>query len=111
MPDWQYCHFDPGSNCVGFAATAGTRSPSVLAARDCSGDGSAMPDVCVSRCRSVRLAGLPLGVLSPPSSGTYLATGSSTDSFPSSWSMRIAVAVTGLVIDAIQKTASGVIGV
>ena len=40
----------------------------------------------------------------------YFPTGSSTDSFPSSWSIRTAVAVTGLVIDAIQKIVSARIG-
>jgi hypothetical protein len=37
-------------------------------------------------------------------------TGSSTLSFPSSWSIRIATLVTGFVMDAIQNIVSGLIG-
>ena len=29
MPDWQYCHLVPGSNCSGFSAKRGIRSASV----------------------------------------------------------------------------------
>jgi hypothetical protein len=36
-----------------------------------------------------------------------LATGSSTESLPSSWSISTAAAVNGLVIEAIQKMLSG----
>ena len=56
------------------------------------------------------LPGFPPAVLSLASSGRYLATGSSTESLPSSWSISTAVAVTGLVIEAIQKMLSGRIG-
>ncbi len=111
IPDWQYCHFVPGSNCSGFAAKWGIRSASLLAALDSCGVASAMPEVCVNRCRSVSLAGFPSGVLRLASSGRYFDTGSSTESLPSSWSIKMAVAVTGLVIEAIQKRLSGRIGV
>src|SRR5258708_13751141 len=58
----------------------------------------------------VRLAGLPEGVLRLANSGIYFATGSDTVSFPSSWSMRMAAPVMGFVIEAIQKSDSGVSG-
>ena len=69
-----------------------------------------MPEVCVSRWRIVSRAGLPSAVLSSLNSGRYFSTGSSTESLPSSWSIRTAVAVMGLVIEAIQKIVSGRIG-
>ena len=71
---------------------------------------SPMPEVCVSRWRIVTCAGLPSAVLRPLNSGRYFSTGSSTESLPSSWSIMTAVAVIGLVIEAIQKMASGRIG-
>ena len=71
---------------------------------------SLMPEVCVSRWRIVIVTGLPSTDLRSLNSGKCFWTGSSTDSFPSSWSMRTAVAVTGLVIEAIQKIVSGCIG-
>src|SRR5665213_2496700 len=43
MPDWQYCHFAPGSNCNGFSAKCGISSASVRAACDCAPVGSIMP--------------------------------------------------------------------
>ena len=55
-------------------------------------------------------AGEPSGIFIPPSSGRYFDAGSSTESLPSSCSIMIATAVIGLVIDAIQNTASVVIG-
>ena len=58
----------------------------------------------------VRFAGLPDGVFRLANSGRYFATGSATLSLPSSCSIRIATPVTGLVIDAIQNSVSGVIG-
>ena len=58
----------------------------------------------------VRLAGLPDGVFRSAKPGRYFATGSETFSLPSSWSIRIATPVTGLVIEAIQNSVSGVIG-
>ena len=58
----------------------------------------------------VRFAGLPEGVFRLANSGRYFATGSATLSLPSSCSMSTATPVTGLVIDAIQNSVSGVIG-
>ena len=69
-----------------------------------------MPEVCVSRWRIVTRAGLPSAVFRPSNSGRCFSTGSSTESLPSSWSIRTAVAVIGLVIEAIQKIVSGRIG-
>lgn len=60
-------------------------------------------------CVIVRFAGLPEGVFKFANSGRYFATGSATFSFPSSCSMSTAVPVIGFVIEAIQKSASGVI--
>src|SRR5260221_14662694 len=57
-----------------------------------------------------RPAALPDGVFRFANSGIYFATGSVTFSFPSSWSMRIAVPVIGFVIEAIQKRVSDAIG-
>ena len=56
----------------------------------------------------VRFAGLPEGVFRVANSGRYFATGSATLSLPSSCSMRTATPVTGLVIEAIQNSVSGV---
>src|SRR5207249_709797 len=50
------------------------------------------------------------GVFRSANPGRYFATGSATLSLPSSCNMRIAAPVTGFVIEAIQKSASGVIG-
>src|SRR5665213_114800 len=110
MPDWQYCHFAPGSNCNGLSAKCGISSASVRAACDCAPVGSGMPELWVSRCRRVTICSLPSAVLRWASSGMYLPTGSSTESFPSSCNIMIAVAVIGLVIEAIQNIASVFIG-
>ena len=61
-------------------------------------------------CVIVRFAGLPEGVFRFANSGRYFATGSATLSLPSSCSIRIAAPVIGFVIEAIQKSVSGVIG-
>ena len=61
-------------------------------------------------CAMVRFAGLPEGVFSSANSGRYFATGSLTLSLPSSCSISTAVPVIGFVIEAIQKSVSGVIG-
>ena len=61
-------------------------------------------------CVIVRFADLPEGVFKAVNSGRYFATGSATDSLPSSCSISTATPVTGLVIEAIQNSASGVIG-
>ena len=66
--------------------------------------------MCVRICVIVRFAGLPEGVFRLANSGRYFATGSATFSLPSSCSIRIAAPVIGLVIEAIQKSVSGVIG-
>ncbi len=106
MPDWQYRHWLPGANPTGLAANAGMRSARVRAASLSCLEASPIPDVCVSRWRSVITAGRPSSVRRFPSSGTYLATGSSIDSLPSSCSISTAVAVIGLLMDAIQKMES-----
>ena len=60
----------------------------------------------MSKCRSVIRGVLPSAVLSPASSGMYLAIGSSRESLPSSISISTAVAVIGFDMDAIQKIES-----
>ena len=64
----------------------------------------------MSKWRIVSFAGSPLDVLICANSGMNFSTRSSTESLPSSASIMTAVAVTGLVIDAIQKIVSGRIG-
>ena len=110
MPLWVYFHFSPGSYCMGAASQSGTRSASVLALCAAAPSASPRPEVCVRICVMVRSAALPEGVFRLAHSGIYFATGSETFSFPSSWSMRIAVPVIGFVIEAIQKSVSAVIG-
>ena len=64
-----------------------------------------MPDVCVSRCRTV---------MSRHASGAsekYLPTRSSSESRPSSASIKTAAAVNCLPIDPDWKTVSGLTGV
>ena len=78
------------------------------------------PDVCVSKSRIVIGRDGFLSVNESPSrdaisscplnSGRCFSTGSSTDSFPSSCKIMIPIAVIGLVIDAMRKTASFGIG-
>ncbi len=53
---------------------------------------------------------MPDGVFRSANPGRYFDTGSDTFSLPSSWSIRTATPVTGLVIEAIQNSVSGVIG-
>ena len=110
MPLCVYFHFSPGSYCIGAASQSGTRSASVLACCAAGPLASPSPDVCVRIWVIVRFAGLPEGVFRSANSGRYFATGSATVSLPSSCSMRIAAPVTGLVIEAIQNSVSGVIG-
>ena len=110
MPLCVYFHFSPGSYCIGAASQSGTRSASVFACCAAGPVASPSPDVCVRICVIVRFAGLPEGVFRLANSGRYFATGSVTLSLPSSCSMRIATPVTGLVIEAIQNSVSGVIG-
>ncbi len=100
----------PGSNLTGLATYSGTTPARFLMSRASAGEISPMPEVCVSRWRIVTRAGLPSAVLSCANSGMCFSTGSSTDSLPSSWSINTAVAVIGLVIDAIQKMVSGRMG-
>ena len=68
-----------------------------------------MPEVCVSRWRIVTRAGLPSAVASLEFRQVLLDRIFDRQP-PSSWSIMTAVAVIGLVIDAIQKMASGRIG-
>ena len=49
-----------------------------------------------------------VGYFSPAISGTYFSAGSSSDSFPSSRSFRIEIAVKLLVIEAMRNTLSAV---
>ena len=77
-----------------------------------------MPDVCVSRCRTVivfvagRVSNVPrasstaVRIFGRPNRGRYFDTGSSTPTFPSSTSIITAVEVIGLVIDAMRKMES-----
>ena len=110
MPLCVYFHFSPGSYCIGVASQIFTRSASVFASCAAGPDASPRPEVCVRICVIVRFAGLPDGVFRSAKPGRYFATGSETFSLPSSWSIRTATPVTGLVIDAIQNSVSGVIG-
>ena len=107
MPDWVYFHLAPGSYCMGAARNSGMRSASVRAVAEFA---SPRPEVWVSSWAMVRLAGLPEGVFRSANAGMCLATGSLTESLPSSWSMSTATAVTGLVIEAIQKIEFACIG-
>ncbi len=81
---------------------------------------SGMPEVCVSRSRRVIGRGGFLSVtessdrvatiIRPTNSGRCFSTGSSIASFPSSASIMTAIAVIGLVIEAMRKSVSGRIG-
>ena len=51
-----------------------------------------------------------VGYVRPVSSGTYRSAGSSSESFPSSRSLRMAIAVKLLVIEAMRNTVSAVTG-
>src|SRR5688572_24116771 len=96
---------------MGAAIQSGTRSARVLAWRALVPGASPRPEVCVRIWVIVRFAGFPEGVLRFANSGRYFATGSETFNLPSSWSISTATPVMGLVIEAIQKTVSGVIGI
>ncbi|HET9425335.1 MAG TPA: serine hydrolase domain-containing protein, partial [Gemmatimonadaceae bacterium] len=65
---------------------------------------SGNPSAWDSRCRIVIFGESVVGYVSPASSGTYRSAGSSSDSCPSSRSLRIAIAVKLLVIDAMRNT-------
>ena len=102
-----YSHRDPGWKCSGWRA--------IIAAVDSSVDSvrwlPPTPDVWVIKSRSVTsrasASSLSAAFLN---CGRYLDTGSLTDSLPSSCRIITAVAVTGLVIEAMQKMLSVRIG-
>ena len=68
-----------------------------------------MPEVCVNRCRSSTGLSDFSNRLSL-NSGNHLAAGSSGESFPSSARIMMPMAVIGLVIEAMRKSVSLVIG-
>ena len=67
---------------------------------------SGKPADCVSRWRSVMAGASEVSGRRPRSSGTWRSAGSSSDSLPSSRSLRIAIAVNDLVMLAMRKTES-----
>src|SRR4051794_41162381 len=67
---------------------------------------SGNPSACESRCLIVTRGESLVGYARCVSSGTYRSAGSSSESFPSSRSLRIATAVKLFVIEAIRNTVS-----
>src|SRR5260221_200940 len=111
-PVFEYSKARPGGLENGIPAASSCENCSSLAAswRSPQGLSSGKPSEWVSRCRMVMTGASLVGYRSPASSGTYFAAGSSSDSFPSSRRLRMAMAVKLFVMEAMRNTVSGSAG-